>query len=240
MRKREEEIYSLLEFISRKTKGFSNPKLIIIGGYALRAYIPFTRYTRDCDFVIRKEGDWKIDEIKELLSKRMNIEKIEKREKYGFLRMIDFIQFGKSKIKISLDFMEGEVRGRLKEQVVLIDGKFIKKSKLTKISIAEKEMGIFVPDYKDYLILKVVSGRPSDVRDIGALIWKNDIPKNVKTRLNELLPYPEIFLKNINKIVVPAISDKRFVNSWRGTYITTEFTEVSKTEILKKISDLRP
>jgi len=239
MRKREEEIYSLLEFISRKTEGFSKPKLTTIGGYALRAYIPFTRYTRDCDFVIKKEGDWKIDKIKELLSKRMNIEKIEKREKYGFLRMIDFIRSGKSKIKISLDFMEGEVRGRSKEQVVLIDGKFIKESKLKKIPIAEKEMEILVPDYRDYLILKVVSGRPSDVRDIAALIWKNDIPVNIKTRLKEILPHPEIFFKNINEIVVPTISDKRFVNSWRGTYITTEFTEESKTEILKKLNDLR-
>ncbi len=40
MRMREEEIFSLLEFTSQKTQGFSDPKLITIGGYALRAYIP--------------------------------------------------------------------------------------------------------------------------------------------------------------------------------------------------------
>ena len=125
MRLREEEVFSLLEFISKKTKGFSNPKLITIGGYAIRAYIPFTRYTRDCDFVLRKTNKWQIDEISSMLSKRIKTEILEKKEKCGFLKMISFIQSGKTKIKVSLDFMEGQVRGRTGKQIVLIDEKFI-------------------------------------------------------------------------------------------------------------------
>jgi hypothetical protein len=239
MRMREEKIFSVLESISQKTEGFSNPKLIVIGGYALRAYIPFSRFTRDCDFVIKKEDDWKIDEIKKLLSKEINIETFEKKDEYGFLRMIDFIEAGRNKIKISLDFMEGQVRGRTGEEIFLIDEKFIDNSTMTKIQIAGKEIDIYVPDYADYLIMKVVSGRPSDIRDIAALIWKNDIPENITTRLKEILPFPDIFFKNINEIIVPSISNKRFVNSWRGTYITTEFTEENKTKILKKLTDNR-
>ena len=73
MRMREEEIFSLLEFISQKTQGFLDPKLITIGGYGLRAYIPFSRYTRDCDFVMRKEVDWGIDRLKTLLAEKINI-----------------------------------------------------------------------------------------------------------------------------------------------------------------------
>jgi hypothetical protein len=238
MRKREEEIYSLLEFISGKTEGFSKPKLIVIGGYALRAYIPFIRYTRDCDFVLRKAKEWQIDKINRILSRRIKAEIFEKKEKYGFLKMISIIKSGRTKIKVSLDFMEGQVRGRSSKQIVLIDKKFIDNSTLTKTWVAGKEIDIYVPDYTDYLIMKVVSGRPSDVRDIAALIWKNDIPKNIKTRLKEILPYPEIFFKNINEIVMPAISDKRFVNSWRGTYITTEFTEEDKIEVIKKLTDI--
>ena len=109
---------------------------------------------------------------------------------------------------------------------------------MTKIQIAGEEIDIYVPDYTDYLIMKVVSGRPSDVRDIAALIWKNDVPETLNTRLKEILPFPDIFFKSINEIVVPAISDKRFVNSWRGTYITTEFTEENKIEVLKKLTDI--
>ncbi|UCE73043.1 MAG: hypothetical protein JSV56_08360 [Methanomassiliicoccales archaeon] len=238
MRLREEEVFSLLELISQNTQGFSNPKCITIGGYAIRAYIPFSRYTRDCDFVLKKTKKWQIDEINRMLLGRIKTEIFEKKEKYGFLKMISIIQSGKTKIKVSLDFMEGQVRGRTGKQIVLIDEKFIDNSTLTKIQIAGKEIDIYVPDYTDYLIMKVVSGRPSDVRDIAALIWKNDVPKTLDIRLKEILPFPDIFFKNINEIVVPAISDKRFVNSWRGTFITTEFTEESKIEVLKKLTDI--
>jgi hypothetical protein len=193
MRLREEEIFSLFEFISQKTKGFSNPKLITIGGYAIRAYIPFSRFTRDCDFVLRKTKKWQIDEINRILSRKIKTEIFEKKEKFGFLKMISFIQSGKTKVKVSLDFMEGQVRGRTGKQVVLIDKKFMDISTLTKIQVGGKEIELYVPDYTDYLIMKVVSGRPSDVRDIAALIWKNDVPETLNTRLKEILPFPDIF-----------------------------------------------
>ena len=48
---REEEIFKLVNFISRKSKNFTNPEIILIGGYALRAYIPYSRYTRDSPFI---------------------------------------------------------------------------------------------------------------------------------------------------------------------------------------------
>jgi hypothetical protein len=44
---------------------------------------------------------------------------------------------------------------------------------------------------------------------------------------------------NIDEVVVPVISDKRFVNSWRGTFITTEFTDKIKTKILRKLTDIK-
>jgi len=42
MRKREEEILKILTYLSGKTKFFTKPKLILIGGYALRAFIKFS------------------------------------------------------------------------------------------------------------------------------------------------------------------------------------------------------
>lgn len=139
MRMREEEVFSLLEFISQNTQGFSNPKCITIGGYAIRAYIPFSRYTRDCDFVMRKTNKWQIDGLNRMLSSRIKAEIIEKKEKYGFLKMISIIRSGKTKIKVSLDFMEGQVRGRTGKQIILIDEKFIDNSTLTKIQLAGKK-----------------------------------------------------------------------------------------------------
>ena len=52
---REEEIAKLIELLYNRSKGFEDPKLILIGGYGLRAFIPFARSTRDCDFVVKKD-----------------------------------------------------------------------------------------------------------------------------------------------------------------------------------------
>ncbi len=59
MRRREEEILRALKHLSEKTGGFTAPRLLLIGGYALRAFIPFARFTRDCDFALKKEDGWR-------------------------------------------------------------------------------------------------------------------------------------------------------------------------------------
>jgi len=40
MRRREEEILRALKHLSEKTDGFIKPRLLLIGGYALRVFIP--------------------------------------------------------------------------------------------------------------------------------------------------------------------------------------------------------
>ncbi|MEM3571955.1 MAG: hypothetical protein QW589_08540, partial [Candidatus Bathyarchaeia archaeon] len=61
-----------------KSNGFENPKLVLIGGYGLRAFIPFLRSTRDCDFALRKGNGWYLDEIKKWLANDVLIENFEK------------------------------------------------------------------------------------------------------------------------------------------------------------------
>ena len=56
MNLREEEISKIIEQLSKQTDGFDKPKMILIGGYALRAFTSFSRYTRDCDFVAQEIG----------------------------------------------------------------------------------------------------------------------------------------------------------------------------------------
>ncbi|MCW4017783.1 MAG: hypothetical protein NWF00_03765 [Candidatus Bathyarchaeota archaeon] len=59
-REREIEIGRIVKRLSEQTRGFEKPKMVLIGGYALRAFTTFSRYTRDCDFVLRslKTGTW--------------------------------------------------------------------------------------------------------------------------------------------------------------------------------------
>lgn len=48
MRRREEELSKAVLYLSEKTNGFTEPRIVLIGGYALRVFIPFSRFTRDC------------------------------------------------------------------------------------------------------------------------------------------------------------------------------------------------
>lgn len=87
MRRREEEILKALLHLSERTKEFTNPELIMTGGYALRVFIPLSRFTRDCDFALRKKNGWNINELKRILPDDYSIEEEEKRDSYGFLCM---------------------------------------------------------------------------------------------------------------------------------------------------------
>jgi len=235
MKAREEDISNLVEFLSKKTEGFEKPKLILIGGYALRAFVPYSRSTRDCDFALKKDKEWGLDEIKRILSKETSIESFEKKDTFGYLRCIKMIKVGRKSVKVSLDFMEGEVRGREEQDIVVIDDKFVRNSAKIDIKISEKEHMMYVPTYTDYLILKIVSARQSDVRDIATLISERGIPKGLHERTKEVLPYPDVFKKKLKESIIPIISDERFINSWRGTFLTTEFDEEKKDQVLKRL-----
>ena len=237
MKLRAEEISRLIEYLSRQTDGFENPKIVMIGGYALRAFTSLSRNTRDCDFVLKKLNGWNLDKIQKLLPKDLSAEVFEKRDTYGFLRCIKLLKVNGKSAKISIDFMEGEVRGRTKEQVFFITEKFLQKTRKVKIPIAEKITEIYVLDYTDYIILKIMSVRPSDIRDIATLIWKNGIPDDLKERAKKALAHPEILEKNM-KLIIDDILDKRFLDSWKGTFVTTEFTEKTKDEVLKELKKL--
>lgn len=237
MNVREEEIEKLIDHFSKQTNGFENPKIVTIGGYALRAFATFSRYTRDCDFVLKKSKGWNLDRIQTLLPKDLSIETFEKRDNYGFLRCVKLLQIESRSAKISIDFLEGEVRGRTDEQVFYITQEFLQKTKKVKIPIAEKEVEIFVPDYTDYLLLKMMSARPSDIRDIATLVWRNGIPDDTEERAKKALAHPEIIKKNL-KLIITEISDKRFLDSWKGTFVTTEFTEKTKEQVLRELGKL--
>ena len=237
MNMREEETGKLIHHFSEQTDGFENPKIVTIGGYALRAFTALSRYTRDCDFVLKKPEGWNLDRIRKLLPKDLSIEAFEKKANYGFLRCVKLLKVGSRSAKISIDFMEGEVRGRTEDQTFYITAEFLQRTKKVKIPIAQKEVEIFVPDYTDYLLLKMMSARPSDIRDIAALVWKNGIPSGLKERAWKTLAHPQIIEKNL-KLIIEDLSDKRFLNSWKGTFVTTEFTEKMKEEVLKLLKKI--
>ncbi len=232
MDKREEEIAEMINYLSQKSKGFTRPKLVVIGGYALRAFVPFSRYSRDCDFVL-KAG---LEQINKWTPAGVNVETIEKKEGYAYMRWLKILQSGNKKAKLGLDFMEGQVRGR-ENDIFTIDDKFLDNSIKKKINVGSMHLHVFVPTYTDFFLLKAMSARRSDTRDIAALVWKNGVPKNVKKRISALND-PSIFTRNLEQKIIPDIKNKLFLNSWKGTFITGEFTEQNQETIVKELESL--
>ncbi len=239
MKIRENKIYEIIDLISQKSKSFTKPKIITIGGYGLRAFISFSRFTRDCDFVLKKKNGWNLDQIKDWLPKDVSIVAFRKEHDYGFLRVIKLLKFNRKSIKLAIDFMEGQIRGRAENQIILIDDEFINNSRKTKLLIGEREISLFVPSYLDYFILKIVSSRPSDIRDIASLVWKNDIPRGIEKRMKKILPYPKTFHENLKNQVIPDIKDDRFIHSWHGTFISTEFNNDDKNNVIDRLKNLQ-
>jgi hypothetical protein len=74
----------------------------MIGGYALRAFIPFSRFTRDCDFAMMKRNGWNIDRIKGFLPEGYLVEEEQKHNDYGFPRCMKSVKHNRTRVKISI------------------------------------------------------------------------------------------------------------------------------------------
>lgn len=62
-------------------------------------------------------------------------------------------------------------------------------------------------------------------------------------RFNEKLreryrSHPEVFGEKLSELILPIIRDKRFLHSWRGTFMTMEFDEESRKQVIEKLSEL--
>jgi len=238
MRKREQEIQKAILHLSERTEDFTNPNLIMIGGYALRAFVPLSRFTRDCDFALRKKNGWNIDDLKTALPEGYSIEEEEKHDTYGFLRCVKLVHHDKAKVKVSMDFMEGEIRGRKAEEVILIDEVMLEKRKFVAIPIADEPVRIAVPDYLDYFIMKVVSSRASDIRDIASLIRENGAPSRLEERIKQVLPYPNVFNAKIGKRILPEMERPTFIDSWRGIFGTLKYDERDRERVIRLLEKL--
>jgi hypothetical protein len=155
------------------------------------------------------------------------------------MRWAKFIQYNKVKVKVSLDFMEGEIRGRKDEEVILIDEKMIKNSRFVSIPIADGSVHVAAPSYTDYFITKVVSSRASDIRDIASLIHENGIPPWLKERAKEILPYPRVFQSKIEQKIIPKLRKVTFLDSWKGIFATIKYTESDKEKIIEELRKLQ-
>jgi hypothetical protein len=169
----------------------------------------------------------------------MSAEAFAQEKEHGYLRLLKLLKAGEKSIKLSLDFMQGQVIGRAAGDRVIIDRKFVERRRQSSIEIAGKKHEVLVPDYTDYLVLKFAAARPSDIRDIAALVWRKGIPADLMERTAEMVLSREMFSANMQAIV-KTISDRRFVDSWRGTFLSKDFAEEDQRKVVREIKAAFP
>ncbi len=113
----------------------------------------------------------------------------------------------------------------------VIDEVMVKNRRFVSIPIANRPIELPVPDYRDYFIMKVVSARASDIRDIASLIRENGIPFKLEERVKQVLPHPEIFQTKLKERIIPEIKKRTFLDSWRGIFGTIKYKEDKKRVI---------
>lgn len=229
MKAREEEIGKLVLLLSEKSHDFTKPKLVVIGGYALRAHLSFSRYSRDCDFVLKKG----LETVDKWRPKGIQLETMQ--EDGRFMRWSKPFGAGKRKAHFGLDFMAGAVTNREGASFEIGEA-FLKRAKEMTLQIGEEACKIYAASYPDLFVLKVVSGRPSDVRDLAALVWKNGVPKIDDSLKN--LNDERFFYDNLKEKIIPEMEHEFFLNSWRGMFVGQEFGDRELREVTASLAEL--
>mgnify|MGYP001607941002 CR=1 FL=1 len=202
---REKEIFETL----KKLKGI---KLVMIGGYAVNPYaIP--RFSVDCDLVLKEEN-----ELKKLSKKLEENDYVKKpTPKIDLPYHGDFIRYEKNVIKdidASFDILFKEVFGR--DNKVSFNAEWIFKNSsliLLKGKTITDKIKLRVINIDALIVMKFISCRGTDIRDIFMLITKAKDLKWIKNEIVERYDFNDRFKRIKDKII-----SKDFRNSLQGVY----------------------
>ena len=218
--KRENEIIGMLEKLVASRLDFA-----VIGGYGVSAYRH--RFSVDADIVIRKEDAEKFQNILRESGYRKTISRVLENTYSS-----EFVRYEKSQPNVNMDLLIGGIGVRQTGTSFGFDFIFGNSGK-KEIEGSERSVTCMVPIKELLIILKLHSGRLTDLRDVAALcfgldfefIKKHLFRGNVKT-LNE----------NMGKL--DSLIDKQeFQDSFKGVFMEKEYKiNVPEIKKLAKVS----
>jgi len=202
---REKEIFETL-------KNLNKFKFVIIGGYAVNAYT-LPRFSVDCDIVIKNK-----EELKEIEKTLVNLDYVkeennkDKTSYYG-----DFLRLEKDlgdNIKVSIDILIKEVLDRQTNTTFSADWVFDNSEirKLRGKTIIE-ELKLRIINLDALFVLKFVSCRLTDIRDIFMLAPNIKNKEWIKEEISKKYDFDKLFFK-----VEEKITSKQFKDSLQGVY----------------------
>jgi len=202
---REKEIFETLKKINKFN-------FVVIGGYAVNAYT-LPRFSVDCDIVVKNKDELK--EIKEILiSSGYKIKEDNKNKTpyYG-----DFLRLEKdigNNLKVSMDILIKKVLDRQTNTTFSAEWVFenSKRKTLKGKTIAE-ELKLRIINIDALFIMKFVSCRLTDIRDIFMLAPNIKNKEWIKKEISKKYYFNKLFLK-----VKEKITSRQFKDNLQGVF----------------------
>ncbi|MDO8622854.1 MAG: nucleotidyl transferase AbiEii/AbiGii toxin family protein [archaeon] len=219
---REKEIFETL----KRTSKF---KFVIIGGYAVSAYT-LPRFSVDCDIVVKDKEELK--EIEEILVNFGYVKEENNKDKTSYYG--DFLRLEKDlgdNIKVSIDILIKEVLDRQTNATFSAEWIFDNsKIRILKGKTITEELKLRIINLDALFVLKFVSCRLTDIRDIFMLATNIKNKEWIKEEISKKYDFNKLFIKIKDKI-----TSKQFKDSLQGVYgiIDDKVFEKHKKAILE-------
>jgi len=181
--------------------------VILVGGYAVNAYVP-PRFSIDCDLIVFRG----VTEIKKMLLKN-GFEETEK----GDVPHGEYIRFMRKRERVSFDLLINSVLDR--ESGIVFEGSLFKKYSRERFTVGRANpirIRLRIADPEMLFAMKFVSARRQDMRDIfmlsGTELNWNLIREIVKNRCDEKI------IKDRVRLMRSKVTDKNYRHSLQGAY----------------------
>jgi hypothetical protein len=201
---REEAVLKTLESLPKEN-------IILIGGYAVNAYVP-PRFSIDCDLVVLREGK----EVETLLQKQ-GFKKI-KIEIKAPSSIDGYTRYNRGAEKVAFDLLFGSVLDRqtgISFEAQLFENRSATRTTLGRISTTRITMKIANPEL--LIAMKFVSGRKQDVRDIfmlaGTKLNWNEVQELISKKCS-----PKLIAKRTKEFRKIAVDSPEYRDNLQGPY----------------------
>src|SRR3989344_2297891 len=196
-------------------------EFVIVGGYAVSAFKH--RFSIDADIVVQAKDLEKFESIlkKEGFSKGIE-KKLENVYSSGFIRY--------EKDRIGIDILIDALASRTTDASFSYSLLSMNSAKRKLIGI-EKELIARIPSKELLIVMKLHSGRLTDMRDIAALAKSTNL-ETIKRFL--FIGNLKALQKNMDKLGV-VVKHKNFIDSFKGVFIEKKFDiDVKQVERIAK------
>jgi hypothetical protein len=210
----------MIETFSRE-----NLEFVVVGGYAVSAFRH--RFSIDADILIRREDRDKFEKIlKEGGYKKAMTKSLEN------VYSSEFVRYDKTNPKVSIDLMIGGIASRQTGASFGFDFIFANSDTMT-IEGIQNAVKARVPKREIQIIMKLHSGRLTDLRDVAALSWDLDMEIIRKHLFRGNLSMLKKTMEKLGSLT----EEPNFVDSFKGVFM--ERGKSMKASEVKKLANLK-